>query len=289
MSHNSPKLGSGLSMLFGGEVEIENKNIQNDKFIEVPISSIKTWLNQPRTVINEEKLLELAESIKSIGILCPIVVRKVSGGINEQYSILAGERRYRAAIKAGLEKIPVLLAEKEISDEKAIEIALIENIQRENLNAIDEAGAYQELMNCGNITQEQLAKKIGKSRSHVTNLLRLLSLPNQVMEYIKTEKLSMGHARLLVGLENAIDLAEEIIKKQLSVRDVEQLLSKNKKNKQLKQNINDHDLKGVENILSSRLSCKVKILKKNNNSGQLNISYNNLAELDKIITILTRS
>jgi len=220
MNQENKKLGRGLGSLLS-----PNLSANEDKSLKkINISEIIANLNQPRKNFKNEDLEDLASSIKYQGILQPIVVRKLSSGY---FEIIAGERRWRAAQIAGIHEIPALI--KEMNDEEAQEAALIENIQRENLNAVEEARAYKQILEHKNLDYENLSKSIGKSKSHISNMIRLLDLDQEILDYIINGKLSMGHARALIGVPNAIEAAKEIVDKKLSVRQVEKNSSTFKK------------------------------------------------------------
>ena len=212
MNLEHKKLGRGLgSLLSSGNSKLENKD-----FKKINISEIVANHNQPRKIFKKYELEELANSIKSQGILQPIVVRRSQ---ENNYEIVVGERRWRAAQLAGLHEIPALI--KEMTNEKVQEAALIENIQRENLNAVEEAQAYKTILNNNSLDYDQLSKLIGKSKSHISNMIRLLDLEKEILDFIIEGKISMGHARALIGVPNAIEVAKDIINKKLSVRQVE--------------------------------------------------------------------
>ena len=221
MNQESSKLGRGLSALLSGKDD-GFSDLKDFKIVN--ITSLQPNKEQPRTKFNSKELEELANSIKSNGMLQPIIVRKVN---NDNFEIVAGERRWRAAQTASMHEVPVII--RKISDKEVIQIALIENIQREDLNSVEEARAFKKLLHYNNSNYEELVKLIGKSRSHISNTIRLLELDEKILSLIEEEKLSMGHARTLIGVPNAIELAYEIINKKLSVRDIERSTSKYKK------------------------------------------------------------
>ena len=223
MNKGNKKLGMGLSAL------LSNKKDTSNTFVTLNISQIHPNKGQPRKKFNQEELEELASSIKSQGLLQPIIVRNLSDG---NYEIIAGERRWRAAQSAGLHQIECIV--KDFDENKMFETALIENIQRENLNVIEESKAYKIILEKNNITNEELAKITGKSPSHVSNILRMLDLENEIQEMVINGELSMGHARALIGVPNALQKAKEIIEKKLSVRETEKQTSKYKKQKKTK-------------------------------------------------------
>lgn len=282
-------LGRGLEALLGDKdfllddisspFEVESK----DSVRKIPIELLSASPFQPRMKFDEESLNTLTLSVKEKGILQPLLVREK---LNGRYEIIAGERRFRAALKAELKEVPVIV--KDFSDKEVLEVALIENIQRENLSAIEEAESLEHLINSFSHTQESLSRVIGKSRSYIANTLRLLSLPKSVQQKIRDNLLTAGHVRPLIGLENAEELAEKIIKKGLSVRQVEELVQQ-AKNKQPKKTKNkDQDIVDIENNIKQNLGLKVKISTSKNGSGRVVLSYSDLAELDKILDILSR-
>lgn len=285
------KMGLGLADLLGDdglhlddEKEVENF-VNNTVFKpensnEVKVADIYPCAFQPRTNFDDEALRSLSDSIKEKGILQPLLVRSKNG----KYELIAGERRWRAAQMAGLEKVPVII--KELSDQETLEIALIENLQRENLSAIEEAEGLNRLMREYEYTQDVLGKVIGKSRSYIANSLRLLTLPEEVRRLVAENKLSAGHARALVGLPNAAELAKKIIAKGLSVRQTEQLIANLKKPHKHTDKFLDVDLKKIMADLEQKLQLKVKISAGQNGKGSVTLKYNNPAELSSILDIL---
>lgn len=274
-------LGRGLSALMGDIDVSPSGSSVLDRFL--PIEKLKANLNQPRRDFDEDSLKELAASIKSKGIIQPIVVRQSKG--NESYEIVAGERRWRAAQIAGLDRVPVVV--RELTDDEVLEIAIVENIQREDLNSIEEALAFRQLMDRFGHTQEQLSEALAKSRSHIANTLRLLNLPDLVQKMIRAGKLSAGHARALIGNENAESLAQQIVDKKLSVREVESLVQKakgirSKSHNSLIKKEKDLDTLALEADLSAILSMRVSIDHLENSSGMLTISFNDLDQLDQL-------
>ena len=280
-------LGRGLEELFNIEDisydKLEEKIIENAKeeeLKEINIKDLRVNPYQPRKTFNEESLKELAESIKEHGVIQPIIVKKSIKG----YEIVAGERRYRASILAGKETIPAII--KDFTDNEMMEIAVLENLQRGNLNVIEEAEAYHSLMNNLNLTQEQVAQRVGKSRSHITNLLGLLKLPEEVKEMVKENKISMAHARTLSKLEDPEkikELASKVINEKMNVR----ILEEETKTKELRKRVEQHknpknsEYITVERELSEFLGTKVKISKK-----KLEISYENEKDLNRILEII---
>jgi len=301
-------LGKGLSALIGdlnvGELMTRNPSSEQSSASgeanqysfavdkrnivkHVPLMSVVTGKFQPRTIFKEEELADLAASITKNGIIQPILVRQV--GIN--YEIVAGERRWRAARIAGLESVPVLI--KDLSDQETLEIALIENIQRQDLNAIEEAEGYSRLMEEFSYTQEALSQALGKSRSHIANLLRLLMLPAEVKEMLSLGLLSMGHGRALVNVENSATIAKTITEKSLSVRDTEKLIramsrpaAKTRSFDFSQKGNKDQDLESIENSLTASLGLKVNIEDKKQ-GGVVSIEFHNLEQLDSIIQVLS--
>lgn len=294
MGANNKKfgLGRGLDSLLGDDIDVNdidgdienfvnNTVFKNEATNEIEVADIVPCDFQPRTVFDEEALQSLSESIKEKGVLQPLLLRKKG----DKYEIIAGERRWRAAIMAGLTTVPALI--KKLTDEEVLEIALIENLQRENLSPIEEGEGFNRLLKEYEYTQEVLAKVIGKSRSYVTNTLRLLTLPEDVQEMIKAGKLTAGHARVLVGNPEASVLAKEIIERGLSVRQVEDLMSKNSRKPQIKPvKIMDNDLKKIISDLEHKLNLKVKISAGKNGKGSVTLRYNSPAELSSILDIL---
>ena len=269
-------LGRGLSSLIG-ETKIEI-NIN-----KVSISDLVSNKFQPRKLFDEENLQDLTNSIKERGIIQPIIVRK-SSDVNSKYEIIAGERRWLAAQKAGLHEVPVVITD--IDDLKSLEFAIIENVQRSDLNAIEEARGYQRLVEEFSYDQGKVAEFIGKSRSHIANFLRLLSLPETVLKLIETKKLTPGHAKILVGLVNAEFVATKIIEKKLSVRQAENFVKIFKKKKQPLKEPRDINLQSLENSIREKIGLNVFIKNKKNNTGSLVFEYKDLDQLNKIIEIL---
>jgi len=277
MNVENKKLGRGLGSLLSSGTK-ENKDF---KFINT--SEIQANLNQPRKNFKKEGLQELASSIKSQGILQPIVVRPIK---NNQYEIIAGERRWRGAQIAGLHVIPALI--KSMSDEAVQEAALIENIQREDLNAVEEARAYKIILNNKNTDYEKLSQSVGKSKSHISNTIRLLELDEEILNYIVSGKLTMGHARALIGVPNAIELAKEIINKKLSVRQVEKNTATFKKIKN-KKNLKDPNILDLERELSEKIGLKTSIhFNEEGASGSLTLYYSDLEQLDSLMQRLKK-
>lgn len=300
MNTNNKKfgLGRGLEALLGDEdinldldsetadvsSLVENTVFKSEKN-EAEISDIVPCSFQPRTEFDREALESLAQSIKEKGVLQPLLVRKK----NDKYEIIAGERRWRAAQLAGLDKVPVIV--KDLNDSETLEIALIENLQRENLSAIEEAEGLNRLMNEYAYTQEVIGKVIGKSRSYIANTLRLLGLPEEIKQLVKENKLSAGHARALIGCDNAAELANKIVKEGLSVREAEALAANakgiNVKNIMPKQpKPVDRDLEKIMADLEEKLKLKVKINAGKKGKGSITLHYNTPAELSSLLDIL---
>ena len=269
-------LGRGLSSLIG-ETKVEShKN-------EIPVSDLVPNKYQPRKIFDEDNLNDLKNSIKERGILQPIVVRK-SNDNKSKFEIIAGERRWLAAQRAGLHNVPVVITEAD--DLKSLEFAIVENVQRHDLNPLEEAQGYKRLIDDFSYDQEKVSKFIGKSRSHITNCLRLLSLPIEVIKLIETQKLSAGHAKILVGLENASFVANKIIEKKLSVRQAENLVKIFKGNKLKQASSSDANIRDLENSVSNKTGLRVKIQNKNNNKGKISFEYKSLDQLNNIIEII---
>ena len=281
MSAAKKGLGRGLSALFG---DIENKSTSVEVQInKVPIANLQRNKYQPRTIFDEEKISELSSSIKENGMIQPIAVRpnKYEPG---SYEIVAGERRWLAAQRAGLNEVPVVLLN--IDDQKSLEIAIVENIQRENLNVIEEAKGYQRLVKEFGYDHEKISKFMSKSRSHVSNTLRLLNLPEDIIGLIEEGKLTAGQARPLIGMPNASEVAENIVKKKVAARDVESLARKKSGKNQKK--IDDPNITFVRNELESKLGLNVEILNKKNNSGKIIIKYKSLEQFELVSKLLKR-
>ena len=269
-------LGRGLSSLIG-----ETKNeIKTNKLL---ISDLVSNKLQPRKIFDEESLLELTNSIRERGIIQPIIVRK-SKDDTARYEIIAGERRWLAAQKAGLHEVPVVIMEAD--DLKSLEFAIVENVQRNDLNAIEEALGYQRLINDFSYDQAKVAKFIGKSRSHITNVLRLLHLPDEVLKMVENKRLSAGHAKILVGLDNAVFVAKKIEEKKLTVRQAENFVKVFKIKKQSFKSLKDPNLSMLEKSIIEKIGLNVLIKNKKNNTGSLTFEYKDLDQLNKIIKII---
>ena len=266
-------LGRGLSSLIGDTNTTPKSN-------KVSISSLIRNKFQPRKNFNKQQMEELTNSIKERGIIQPIVVRKNS----EKFEIIAGERRWQAAQNAGLHEVPIV--EIQADDLKSLEFAIVENVQRDDLNPIEEANGYKKLIDEFNYDQEKVAKFIGKSRAHITNSLRLLTLPNEVIKLIEDQKLSQGHAKVLVGLKNSILIAKKIIDKNLSVRQAESLVRIYKSPRKFKIITNDTNIKALERNLEEKTGLKVKIHHKKNNKGTLSFEYDNTDQLDRLVMVI---
>ena len=272
---NKKGLGRGLSSLIGdSDVKITNNKIS--------ISSIIPNKYQPRKNFDKNSLEELTASIRERGIIQPIIVR-ASEDSNDKYELIAGERRWQAAQNAGLHEVPAVILN--VDNLKSLEFAIVENVQRKDLNPIEEAEGYQRLINEFNYDQDKVAKFIGKSRAHISNCIRLLSLPSKVIEHIINDKISPGHAKILVGLDNSELLAEKIIKKKLSVRQAEAIARLVKSNKSSIKSKDPNSI-DIENQLSSKIGMKVFLNNKKNNTGTLIFEYKGVDQLDRLIKII---
>ena len=268
-------LGRGLSSLIG-ETKVEKSTNK--------LSTGDLYPNkfQPRKIFDEESLNDLQKSIKERGIIQPIIVRKSNE--NSKYEIIAGERRWLAAQKAGLHEVPVVVTEAD--DLKSLEFAIVENVQRNDLNPLEEAQGYQRLINDFSYDQEKVSKFIGKSRSYITNCLRILTLPNDVLNLIEQKKLSSGHAKILVGLENASFVAQKIIEKKLSVRQSENFVKIFKKKKGFYVKSNDPNIINLEKSISDKIGLNVSIKNTKKNKGTITFVYHDIEQLNKIIDII---
>jgi len=269
-------LGRGLSSLIGDTKSELNIN-------KLLISELVRNKFQPRKIFDEESLQDLANSIKERGVIQPIIVRK-SKENKLKHEIIAGERRWLAAQKAGLHEVPVVITN--VDDLKSLEFAIIENVQRNDLNAIEEALGYQRLIDEFSYNQEKVAKFIGKSRSHIANHLRLLTLPNEVLKLVETKKISPGHAKILVGLDNALFVAKKIVEKHFSVRQAEKFVKIFKIRKQSFMKTKDANLSSLESSITEKIGLNVFINNKKNNTGTLVFEYKDLDQLNKIIEII---
>ena len=288
MQEKRKALGRGLEQLFSDDItsfdEIEETIVdeakKNKEVVDLPLSELRPNPYQPRKIFDDEALNELAASIKANGVFQPIIVKKTIKG----YDIVAGERRYRASKKAGLTTIPAIV--KDFTDEEMMNIALLENLQREDLTAIEEANAYKVMIENSNITQEELAIRVGKSRSHVTNILGLLKLPKSVQDMVLYNKISMGHARVLSKLEDkdqVEELAEKVIKEDLTVRELESLSNKEdlKRSTPINRVKKENEYSSVEHMLKEKLGTKVKI-----NNNKITIGFSNVQDLNRILEIM---
>ena len=273
---NKKGLGRGLSSLIG-DSEIRNSNEK------VLISSITPNKNQPRKLFDKYALEELSNSIKERGIIQPLIVRN-SNDQDSKYELIAGERRWQAAQIAGLHEVPVVVVEAD--NLKSLEFAIIENVQRKDLNSIEEAESYKNLIENFGYDQEKVAKFIGKSRSHISNSLRLLTLPQKIIEMIRNDKISQGHAKILIGIENSLLLAEKIVKKKLSVRQTESLVRIIKNGQAKKVALRNSNVISTENELSEKIGMRVHLINKKDNSGTLTFNYKGLDQLDRLIKVI---
>ena len=290
---NKKGLGRGLMSLFGDqevsinkEVELSKKVDSNSSYLLVPISELKRNRFPPRTFFNEKKIDELSQSIKKNGLIQPIAVR-----LNEfrEYEIIAGERRWLAAQKAGLHEVPVIILD--LNDTQSLELAIIENIQREDLNTIEEAKGYERLIKEFKYDYQKLSEFMGKSKSHISNTLRLLSLPKEVVQMVEQGVITAGQVRPLVGRFNALDIARTIVKEKLSARSIENLVRNEKEKEGFKiksKKKNDPNILLAERKIEEHLGLKVKITKKINNSGKLTIEYSNLDQFELLSTLLSK-
>ena len=269
-------LGRGLSSLIGETKTEININ-------KVSISDLRSNKFQPRKLFEEDSLQDLTNSIKERGIIQPIIVR-ISSEDKSKYEIIAGERRWLAAQKAGLHEVPVVVAN--VDDLKSLEFAIVENVQRNDLNAIEEARGYQRLIEEFSYDQEKVARFIGKSRSHIANFLRLLSLPETVIKLVEKRKITPGHAKILVGLNNVEFVANKIVEKKLSVRQAENFVKIFKIKKTSTKKLKDSNLQALENSIVEKIGLNVLIKNKKNNTGSLVLEYKDLDQLNKIIEII---
>ena len=277
MNKENNKLGMGLGAL----LNTSNKNKNNTNKID--ISKIYPNKKQPRKNFEEKEIRELSESIKNQGLIQPIVVRETPSSM---YEIIAGERRWRACQLAGLHSVNCVVMS--VDDKSVYELALIENIQRENLNVVEEANAYKNLIELNGMKNEELSKKIGKSSSHISNLIRILDLDQEIHQMIISGKISMGHARALIGVPNAVEKAKEIFEKKLSVRDVEKSTSKHKQTRK-KQTEKDPNIADLEKELSDKIGLKTEIeFSENGSGGSLKLYYSDLNQLDEIMKRLKK-
>jgi ParB family chromosome partitioning protein len=269
-------LGRGLSSLIG-ETKVETR------INKLSLSEIIPNKYQPRKIFDQDNLNDLANSIRERGVIQPIIVRK-SVNDNLKYEIIAGERRWLAAQKAGLHDIPVVVTD--VDDLKSLEFAIVENVQRNDLNPLEEAEGYKRLIDEFSYDQDKVSKFIGKSRSYITNSLRILSLPREVLKFVEEKKITAGHAKILVGLENAEFVANKIIEKNLSVRQSENFVKIFKKRRVSKSNQKDPNLANLENSISSKIGLNVLIKNSKRNKGVISIEYKDLDQLNKLIDII---
>jgi len=269
-------LGRGLSSLIG---DIKSTSTNN----KLLISDVVRSKLQPRKNFDKEYLEDLTNSIKERGVVQPIIVRK-SKDISGKYEIIAGERRWLASQNAGLNEIPSIIIEAD--DLKSLEFAIVENVQRHDLNPIEEANGYKKLMDDFGYDQDKVAKFIGKSRAHIANCLRLLSLPENVIQLVETNKLSQGHAKILVGLENSFVIAKKIIDKKLSVRQTENLVRLFKNPSKRKISSKSANIRDLEDVLKDKLGIRVLINNKKNNRGSISFEYKDLDQLNRLIDII---
>ena len=269
-------LGRGLSSLIG-ETKVESKTNK------LSLSDIVPNKFQPRKNFDEDNLDDLTNSIKERGVIQPIIVRKSSSG-SSQYEIIAGERRWLAARKAGLHDIPVVVTEAD--DLKSLEFAIVENVQRHDLNPLEEAQGYKRLIDEFNYDQEKVSKFIGKSRSYITNSLRLLNLPKEVLDFVETKKITAGHAKILVGLENASFIANKIIEKKLSVRQTENFVKLFKKSGKKNISSKDPNISDLEKSVTDKIGVNVSIKNSKINKGTITFSYHDTDQLNKLIDVI---
>ena len=273
---NKKGLGRGLSSLIGdSDIKTSNNNIS--------ISSIIPKKNQPRKLFEKDALDELTNSIKERGIIQPLIVRK-SDHQDGKFELIAGERRWQAAQSAGLHEVPVIIIEAD--NLKSLELAIIENVQRRDLNPIEEAESYKNLIENFQYDQEKVSQFIGKSRSHISNCLRLLTLPEKLIQMIRNDKISQGHAKILIGLDNALLLADKIVKKNLSVRQTESLVRILKSGSKKIFKSKDTNIISTENELAEKIGMRVVLNNKKDNSGTLTIEYKGFDQLDRLINII---
>ena len=272
-------LGRGLSSLIGETKVDSKKNL-------LSISDLIPNKYQPRKIFDENNLSDLTNSIRERGIIQPIIVRKSAEDISK-FEIIAGERRWLAAQRAGLHNVPIVITEAD--DLKSLEFAIVENVQRHDLNPLEEAQGYKRLIDEFSYDQEKVSKFIGKSRSHITNSLRLLTLPDEVIKLIETQKLTAGHAKVLVGLENASFVASKIIEKKLSVRQAENFVKIFKNKKQKSRISKDSNITALELSISNKIGLNVDIQNNKRNKGRISFEYKDLNQLNKIIEIIKKN
>ena len=274
---NKKGLGRGLSSLIGDTKTFSKNN-------KIAVSDLVRNRYQPRKNFNKESLEELTNSIKARGIIQPIIARPSND--KNKYEIIAGERRWLAAQSAGLHEVPVVVVEAD--NKKALEFGIVENVQRNDLNAVEEAEGYKRLIDEFDYDQDQVAKFIGKSRSHITNCLRLLTLSNDILELLKNNEISPGHAKVLVGMENANLLAKKIVKKNLSVRQAENLVRLYKSSNRSNKNSKDPNIKKLELDLADKIGLKIEIKNKRNNKGSIIFDYRDLDQLNHLIDVVKK-
>ena len=274
---NKKGLGRGLSSLIGDTKTVSKNN-------KIAVSDLVRNRYQPRKNFNKESLEELTNSIKARGIIQPIIARPSND--KNKYEIIAGERRWLAAQSAGLHEVPVVIVEAD--NKKALEFGIVENVQRNDLNAVEEAEGYKRLIDEFDYDQDQVAKFIGKSRSHITNCLRLLTLSNDILELLKNNEISPGHAKVLVGMENSNLLAKKIVKKSLSVRQAENLVRVYKSSNKSNKNFKDPNIKNLELDLADKIGLKIEIKNKRNNKGSIIFDYRDLDQLNHLIDIIKK-
>ena len=272
-------LGRGLSSLIGDNEISDSKTL-------ISISSIIRNKYQPRKNFAKDSLEELTNSIRSRGIVQPIIVRKSDDHI-DKFEIVAGERRWQAAQNAGLHEVPVVVIKAD--NLKSLEFAIVENVQRKDLNPIEEAEGYKKLIDDFGYDQDKVSKFIGKSRSHVSNFLRILTLPEKIKKLISEEKLTQGHAKILVGLDNAELLADKVVQKELSVRQIENLVKVFKFNKNNAKNVKNANILDLESQLSDKLGMRVNLTNKKNNSGKLSFEYRGIDQLNRLVDIIKKN
>ena len=269
-------LGRGLSSLLGDSSKKPETN-------KIAIKDLESNRFQPRKKFDKENLLDLTNSIKEQGVIQPIIVRPSKSG-SGKYEIIAGERRWLASQNAGLHDVPVVILD--VDDVKSLEFAIVENVQRQDLNSIEEARGYQRLIDDFNYNQDKLSKFIGKSRSYIANSLRLLSLSKEILQMVEESKLSAGHARSLIGISNSVDIAKKVIQKKLSVRQTEALAKQFREKKFKLVHKKDSNILELQKALEDKMGLNVSINNKKNNSGTITFEYKDLDQLDKIINTI---
>jgi len=290
---NKKGLGRGLMSLFGDQAETTSNDIEtirkiksNSPYLLASIGDLNRNRFQPRTYFDENKLTELARSIEKNGLIQPIAVRKDK---DDRYEIVAGERRWLAAQKAGLHEVPIIILN--LSDTQSLELAIIENIQREDLNSIEEAKGYERLINEFKYDHEKLSEFMGKSRSHISNTLRLLSLPSEVIKLVEEGKLTAGQVRPLIGRFNALEIAQSIIKEKLSSRSIENYVKNEKEKEEAKskpEKRTDPNILLAQRKLEESLGLKIKIVSNKNNSGKVIIEYNSPDQFEMVSRLLKK-